>query len=227
MTQTEERGTVVGVEGLTRCPRCGTPAREPEVGSTAWTCALHGQVEPLHPFGQPTAALTAYVAEHARVPVWLPWPLPTGWLVTGVGSAGDDKQGASATVLACSGPNPVGGGADLLLVAEEPTVGLGSSYAGLAGTDPGETFDGTPPHAKLHIGGHPVPLWNLPGPVERAVYVGEAEGCWLWLVLHPATAGVLLAERLRLADVRDLGAEVAMIPFGALSPRVHLVPPTG
>lgn len=215
------------MEALRRCPRCGTPARDPDVWSAAWTCARHGPVEPLHPFGQPTAALTTYVAERARVPLWVPWPLPAGWLVTGVGHAGADAQGASATVLACSGPNPLGGPADLLLVAEEPTVGLGASYAALAGADPGETFDGTPPHAKVQVGGHPVPLWNLPGPVDRAVYVGEAEGCWLWLILHPASAGALLAERLRLADVRDLGAEVEMVPFGALSPRVHLTPPTG
>ncbi len=214
------------VDGLTRCPRCGTPAREPDVWSPAWTCALHGAVQPLHPFGVPTAALTTYVAEHARVPVWLPWPLPVGWLVTGVGSAGDDEQGASATVVACSGPNPVGGGADLLLIAEEPTVGLGGTYAALTGTDPGQTFEGTPPHAKVYVGSHPVPLWFLPGPVDRAVYVGEADGCWLWMVLHPASAGVLLAERLRLADARELGAEVEMIPFGALSPRVQLTPPT-
>jgi hypothetical protein len=214
------------VEGVTRCPRCGTPASEPDVWSAQWTCALHGPVEPLHPFGLPTAALTLYVAEHARVPVWIPWPLPVGWLVTGVGHAGDLERGASATVVACSGPNPVGGGGDLLLIAEEPTVGLGSSYAGLAGTDPGETFDGTAAHAKVSVGGRPSPMWCLTGPIDRAVYVGEAGGCWLWMVLHPASAGVLLAERLRLADVRDLGAEIDMVPFGALSPRVHLAPPT-
>ena len=214
------------MDGVTRCPRCGLPAREPDLPSLSWTCAQHGPIEPLHPFGLPTKALTAYVAAHARVPLWLPWPLPVGWVVTGIGHAGDEALGTSATVVACSGPNPVGGAADLLLVAEEPTVGLGASYASLAGTDPGETFDGTAPHAKVDVGGHPVPLWNLPGPVDRAVYVGEAEGCWLWMVLHPASAGVLLAEQLRLADARDLGAEIEMIPFGALSPRVRLAPST-
>lgn len=197
---------------------------EPGESATGWACALHGPIDPLRPFGLPTAALARYVAEHARVPLWVPWPLPAGWLVTGVGYAGEVEHGATATVLACSGPNPVGGAADLLVIAEEPTVGLGGSYAALSGTDPGTTFEGTPPHAKVTIGGRPLPLWFLPGPTDRAVYVGEAEGCWLWMVLHPASAGVLLAERLRLAAVGDLGAEVAMMPFGALSPRVHLLP---
>jgi hypothetical protein len=162
------------------------------------------------------------VAASAAVPLWLPWPLPTGWLVSGVGLAGDPRGPARATVLACSGPNPVGGAADLLVVAEEPTVGLGASYAGLSEVDPGTTFEGTAPHAKVQARGRPLSLWCLAGPEDRAVYVGEAGGCWLWLVLYPASAGHLLAEHLRLADLSDLGAEIDLIPFGALTPRVGI-----
>ena len=45
-----------------------------------------------------------------KVPLWCPWPLPTGWMVTAVGWAGDDRQGVRATALSCSGPEPTAGG---------------------------------------------------------------------------------------------------------------------
>ena len=61
------------------------------------------------------------------LPLWCPWPLPPGWTLTGVAWAGDDRTGVRATAVACSGPAPLGGGpADLVFVAEEPGVGLGT-----------------------------------------------------------------------------------------------------
>src|ERR671916_137230 len=78
----------------------------------------------------------APTVEH--MPLWCPWPLPPGWMVTGVGWAGDDRIGVRATALACSGPDPLGGGpADIVIVAEQPGVGLGNRFAGIPGTDPG------------------------------------------------------------------------------------------
>lgn len=52
---------------------------------------------------------------------------------------------------------------------------------------------------------------------ERAAFVGEAMGSWLWLILWPASAGVLLVEQLELLDLRDPGVQ-ADLPFGAPSP---------
>ena len=66
----------------------------------------------------------------AAVPFWAPSPLLPGWTVTGIGWAGDDRSGTRGTVLACTGPAPLGGVADLLLVAEEPGVGLGPGMRG-------------------------------------------------------------------------------------------------
>ena len=57
------------------------------------------------------------LAEHATVldlPVWAPWPLPSGWVVTGHGHVGTVTR-ATATVFVCSGPNPLGGAADMVL----------------------------------------------------------------------------------------------------------------
>lgn len=153
--------------------------------------------------------------------MWLPWPLPDRWLVTGFAYAGDEHTGARACAVACSGPAPLGGPGEMVLVAEEPGVGLGATYAGLPGPDPGEGFGGGAPHAKLHIRGHPAPLWSIDSGSDRAVFVGEAMGQWLWAVLWPAAAGVLFLERVELTDLRDAGHELDL-PYGALSPRIAM-----
>lgn len=151
--------------------------------------------------------------------MWIPWPLPTGWLVTGFADAGDERSGARACAVALSGPCVTGGPADLLLLAEEPGIGLGAYFAGLPGPDPGAGFSASPPHAKVEIGGHPVSLWSVDGDPGCAVYVGEALGHWLWVVLWPAEAGLLMLEQLVLRDLRadDMAFD---LPFGAFSPRL-------
>jgi hypothetical protein len=172
----------------------------------------------LHPAARPSADALEHVVRQAKVPVWLTWPLPLGWVITGASYAGDDRSGGLATVVACSGPSPVGGGAELLLVAEAMGVGLGARYAGLPGPDPGDAVGSVAPHAKIEAAGHPAPLWCLDAP-DAAVYVGEAKGNWLWAILWPSTAGVLLLEDVLLRDLRaePLSAD---LPYGALSPRL-------
>ena len=76
----------------------------------------------------------------AAVPMWLPWPLPAGWLVTGFATAGDERSGTRGGAVALSGPNPVGGPGEMLLISEELGVGMGARFAGLAGPDPGADF---------------------------------------------------------------------------------------
>ncbi len=161
------------------------------------------------------------IRQASTVPVWLPWPLPIGWLVTGFGEAGDERSGIRASVVAISGPSLSHGPADMLLVAEEPGVGLGAAYAGLNGPDPGTGVGAGPPHAKVNVNGHPTPLWCVEGvPGDRAVYAGEAMGRWLWTIAWPADAGCLLVLfQLALADLRDLEWDV---PFGAYSPRLDI-----
>jgi hypothetical protein len=62
-------------------------------------------------------------------------------------------------------------------------------------------------------------MWALEGALDRAVYVGEALGCWLWAVLWPESAGFLLIDEFVLTDLREISDEVD-VPFGALSPRL-------
>lgn len=153
-----------------------------------------------------------------QVPVLLPWPLPQGWLVSGFASAGDKRTGARATVAALTGPNPVGGPADLLVIAEEPGVGLGAGLAGLDGPDPGEGFAAGPPHANVHVDGHDVPLWHVESD-DRAVFAGEVAASWLWVLLWPGSAGLLLVEPLIMRDLRDRSQRLDL-PVGAPSPRL-------
>lgn len=199
------------------CPRCGLEVTPPGLWESSWTCAAHGPVAPLQRPVRPSAELAAHLAQRCSLPLWLPWPLPHGWVVTGLACAGPEPERAAATVVGLSGPNPLGGAGDLVIVAEEPGVGLGARCAGLPGPDAGALDTGAPV-AKLTINGHPIALWLAPDAADCAAFVGEWDGRWLWAVLRPASAGTLLAEDLVLADLRELGPETSLLPYGALLP---------
>ncbi len=198
-----------------------------------WRCADCDVVPPFHVAEHiGPEILESVVAQVAgtpdKMPLWCPWPLPLGWTVTGVGWAGDDRSGVRATALACSGPSPLGGGpADVLIVAEQPGVGLGTRLAGIPGTDPGylvvqsmadaETHAG--PDAKIRAGGHPTPLWCVKSPADRSAYVSEARGMWLYAVAWPASAGYILADDVVLHDLSE-GVPSELV-YGAPSPYLH------
>jgi hypothetical protein len=192
--------------------------REPSAWSSAWQCDVHGEVYPVRaPYSASADGLEGLL-RCAEVPVWLPWPLPAGWLVTGFAGAGDERSGTRGCAVALSGPNPVGGLGEMLLVSEEPGVGLGARLAGLPGPDPGRDFAGETPHASVGFCHHEFPLWHVDAP-ERAAFAGEMMGNWLWLVFWPDTAGMLLVEPMELRDLRDPGQDLDL-PFGAPSPRL-------
>ncbi|MEW2317806.1 DUF6758 family protein [Streptomyces bauhiniae] len=210
------------MRGEPSCPRCGGRVRAPGLFADTWQCDTHGAVYPLQPVIPPSVEALTAVTQRTRVPLWMPWPLPVGWLFTGVAYAGDAPGGGRATVVACSGPSPLGGPGELILVAEELGVGLGARYAGLDGPDPGPHLDmEKPPQAKVLATGRPTPLWHVDGvPDDRAVFAGEALGVWLWAVTWPAQSGLLMYDELVLTDLRDAGPEVDLVPCGALSPRL-------
>jgi len=210
------------MRGEPSCPKCGGRVRAPGLFSDFWRCAEHGAVHPLQPVVPPSVEALGVVVNRARVPVWMPWPLPVGWLFTGVASAGDDRSGGRATAVACSGPAPLGGPGELLLIAEELGIGLGARYAGIPGPDPGAHISlGGPAVTKVLAAGRPTPLWHVEGaPADRAVFAGEAFGLWLWAVVWPEQSGLMMYEELILTDLREAGAEVELVPCGALSPRL-------
>lgn len=204
--------------GAPTCARCGGSVRAPGIWSNAWRCATCGDVEPLHCSVLPSHEQIAAVVPGSRIPFWMPWPLPVGWLGTGFTWAGDDRNGARASLVSCGGPNPLGGYGELVIIAEEPGVGLGARWAGLPGLDPGERLATTTgPHARIHAAGHPTALWSIQAD-DRAVFVGEALGMWLWLILWPSS-GALVYDGLKLIDLRDAPRDL-QIPLGAMSERL-------
>jgi hypothetical protein len=198
------------------CPRCSGALRAPGLMSSDWACALHG---PVHPYTPHRFEGLAAVTARARVPVWAPLPLLPQWTVGGLGACGDERTGATATVLALMGPSPLGGPADLLLVAEEPGIGLGARIAGIDGLDPGSGLDGAP-DAKILVAGHPTPLWRTDSAEDRVSFVGEASGVWLWAVLWPPAAELVLLEHVELHDLCLETRAAADLPVGAASPRL-------
>jgi hypothetical protein len=201
------------------CPRCALALSEPDESSVDYRCPDHGTVPPVGRFELPTPALATDTSRESRLSLWLPWPLPHAWVLSGIGYAGTRPGDAKASLVACSGPSPVGGPADLLLIAEELGVGLGARFSGLDSADAGEEVGIGQADVKPHVGGRPTPLWCVRrAPAGRAVYAGEADGRWLWLILYPETAGALMIEPIAIEDLRDLGHEVDLMPFGDLCP---------
>lgn len=213
--------------------------RAPDLMHTDWRCDDDGAVPPLHVaehigpeiMASTIDAMAEAHAGHGRPPspLWCPWPLLPGWMVTGVAWVGDAHTGVRATAVACSGPDPLAGGpADIVLVAEEPGLGLGTRFGGIPGPDPGALLAGAMTdvmpghaenggaHAKIRAGGHPTPLWSVKSPTDRSVYVGEARGMWLYAITWPASAGYVLAEDVVLTDLSEWTPPELV--FGAPSP---------
>ena len=110
--------------------------------------------------------------------------------------------GARGTAVALAGPSPLGGPADLVLVAEEPGVGLGARLAGTDGPDPGAVPDGAAgrqgrsrPGTRRRCGAARPPTTGWPSSARPP-------GVWLWAVIWPPAAELLLLEHVELHDLR-------------------------
>jgi hypothetical protein len=70
--------------------------------------------------------------------------------------------------------------------------------------------------------GRTVPMWvvdvDSDDLLTRSVFAGEADGRWLWLVLRPASAALLLHDEWLLADVTGFGPNALEMPFGGPRP---------
>lgn len=214
--------------GTYGCPRCGAPVRpitDPDLGGTSpapdpdsWWCEADGVVAPLLPAQEPSVHALLEHLTASSYPSWVPWPLPQGWSVAGAAAVGLRRR--TASVLAVSGPDPLGGLGDLLVICEEPGTGLGARLAGVDGPDPGPHLRHLEPHTRVQVDGHATPLWWLAVSQDRDVLVGEATGRWLWLITWPATSGVLVHDQWQLVDMHDLLAELEVIPLTGLSTRL-------
>ncbi len=217
------------------CPRCPTPLtrtgpdRGPDTASeadpTAWACPAHGPVRPLW---RPEAASYDDFVEHLGVaadfPTYLPWPLGPGWAVSDFGVVRGRPEAPRATMSCCSGTSRLDGPVDVLVVAEEAGTGLGARCAGLSGDGPGPDVHDEPPVVKVHLDARSVPLWVVSTStsereLDRSVLAGEAGGRWLWIVVRPAAAVLLLRDDWILSDVSAKGPQLVEMPFGGPTPQ--------
>ncbi|KAA1418773.1 hypothetical protein F0U44_09795 [Nocardioides humilatus] len=206
------------------CPRCAAPVAE--TGDGGYSCPEHELIAPLW---RTTAASYDDFAGHlgrvAGFPTYLPWPLGPGWSVTDFAGVADDQRGR-ATMTCVSGTSALDGPVDVIVVSEEAGTGLGARIAGLGPTgrvDPGEEVGEGPATVKVRIGSFPVGLWPVSvsgtsGEWDRSVVVGEAEGRWLWIILRPASAILLLRDDWILRDVSETGPQLVALPFGGPAP---------
>ena len=203
------------------CPRCPSPVREED---GRWTCLDHGAITPLwRPALADYETFVEHLAAAGSLPTLLPWPMPPGWTITDFGCVARPDADARASFVTLSGTSDLDGVVEVDVVSEEPGVGLGCRCAGLVRTDPGAEIGDGPPHAKVRIDGHPISLWSVltsevDATFDRSVFAGEALGRWLWLVLRPASAALLLKDEWLLANIADLGPELIDLPFGGPPP---------
>jgi hypothetical protein len=192
-------------------------------GEGGWHCLDHG---PITPLWRPGIASYEDFAEHLErcdaVPTLVPWPLSPGWSITDVGCVARPGHPANASLVSVAGASDQDGVVEVTVVSEEPGVGLGARCAGTDHTDPGPELEG-PPHAKVRVEGTSVPVWSVTTShsdlsFDRSVFAGEALGRWLWLVIRPASAALLLRNGWVLEDMSQLGPELIEVPFGGSPP---------
>ena len=202
-----------------QCPRCPSPVTETD---KVWSCADHGPIQPLWRVTQASYdAFGDHLTRAGEFPTYLPWPMSPGWEVTDFGVVGGPRPRATVTCVA--GTSPLDGPVEVVVVSEEPGTGLGARCAGTLHSDPGLQIAASSPTAKIRVGPQTIPLWTISTSdvdrtLDRSVFAGEAGGRWLWLVLRPASAMLLLADEWILCDVSDLGAQLLEVSFGGHPP---------
>jgi hypothetical protein len=214
----------------TECPRCPAPlGRSDTPGAGVSTCPEHGPTPVLQ---RPDVASYAAFAETLTTaggfPTYLPWPMSPGWTVSdfavvGGGGGGGAGGGARATLTCSSGASALDGPVDVLVVAEEAGTGLGARCAGTPHLDPGVEVGAGTPAVRVRVGSQSVALWAVSTAasdheLDRSVVAGEAHGRWLWLVLRPASAILLLRDEWILRDVSGIGLPLVELPFGGPAP---------
>ena len=202
------------------CPRCTSVITQTDA---AWSCPVHGTI---HPLWRPEVAgyesFAELVGRSDDLPTYLPWPMSPGWSISDFGCV-DGGGRTYATVTTTVGVSDLDGPVEVTVISEDPGVGLGARCAGTAYDDPGEQI-GLGPHA-IHVraGGRAVKMWAVDPSIEdtlfaKSVFAGEADGRWLWLVIRPASAALLLRDEWLLADVTGFGPEALEMPFGGARP---------
>jgi len=208
----------------TECPRCPAPLGESAVDAhgDGWICPEHGPTPALRRPDQATYdGFVEVLSAAGDFPTYLPWPMSPGWTVSDFAVVGE--RDALATMTCSSGTSALDGPVDVFVVSEESGTGLGARCAGTTHLDAGPEIGLGPPMVRVRIGSQPVPLWAVStatsdGELDRSVVAGEAGGRWLWVVLRPASAILLLRDEWILRDVSGIGPPLVEMAFGGPSP---------
>lgn len=158
----------------------------------------------------------------ADLPTYLPWPMSPGWTIADFGCVASPDR-AFASVTTTVGMSDLDGPVQVTVVSEDPGIGLGARCAGTVHDDPGIQVGDGQPAVRVHAAGRSVPLWAVDAgaeedPLSKAIFAGEASGRWLWLVIRPAPAALLLRDEWLLADVTGFGPQALDMPFGGERP---------
>lgn len=182
---------------------------------------MHGVVAPLWRGGAPTyEAFAEHLGRAGELPTYLPWPPPPGWQVSGFACVGE--SGSPRATMTCStGTTPDDGVVDVMVVAEEAGTGLGARVAGVSISDP--EIGAEPPALRIRVDQGSAAMWTVAAdaPTESGatVLLGEQQGRWLWVVVRPAVAVLLLARWRQLKDVSADGPSLLDLAFGGIEPR--------
>ncbi len=202
------------------CPRCPAPIGRTSGGG--WSCPEHGPTPALRrPAESSYGEFVEALAAAGDFPTYLPWPMSPGWSVSDFAVVGEGP--GRATLTCSSGTSAMDGPVDAFVVSEESGIGLGSRCAGTEHLDPGPEMGVGPPTVRVRIGSQSVPLWPVSTSsssreLDRSVFAGEAGGRWLWVVLRPASAMLLLRDEWILRDVSGIGPPLVEMPFGGPRP---------
>jgi hypothetical protein len=183
----------------------------------------HGPIPPLWRPSEPSYdAFGELLGKATSFPTYLPWPKGPGWSVTDFGVVGSGGR-VTASVTCCSGTSELDGPVDVFVVAEEAGTGLGARCAATVHTDPGAEVGDGPPPVRVRIDSQSVPLWLVSTSAaderfDRSVFAGEAGGRWLWIVLRPASAMLLLRDDWILREASGIGPEMLDLTFGGNPP---------
>ena len=197
------------------CVRCSAPLVP---------CPDHGGQAPLwRPEEASYDGFIAHLRTAGAFPTYVPWPLGGDWSITDFATVSDGVRDARATLTCTSGTSELDGPVDVIVVAEEAGVGLGARCAGTRHDDPGAEIAYRSPTARVRIDSQSVNLWDVStsasdGELDRSVLAGEAAGRWLWIVLRPASALLLLRDDWILRDVSGRGPQLVELPFGGHRP---------
>jgi len=206
------------------CPSCAAPVLAVEEESGGYACAEHGRTPALWRAEEASYdVLSEHLQRDGSFPTYLPWPLAPGWSVTDVASI-CGAEGARGVLTCTTGASELDGAVDVIVVAEEPGTGLGARVAGLEHADPGPGFSAGAPVLRVRVEGRQVALWpvstsDTTGDWDRSVLCGEHGGRWLWVVVQPASAVLLLREDWTLRDATGIGPALMELPFSGPAPR--------